>query len=275
MSNALEPTVTEAAPAHFFADGRPYSGRVFEVGDGRLFGEVMKPCPSCGGHGRSYRGQVCRRCRGDREIFDQALVFTAEALHKRVIAQDRRKAKKQSAELERLGAIEDAHLACVADHLEIYARAQTERGNAFLADCLDKSVKMGGLTAAQLEAMKRILDGLDADRQMFAGSRPVGEVGEQIEIEVSGVRSWKMQMPAYQGRGMQDVFVSLLVDAAGNALTMIHKSINVVAGERVVVRGMIRETDTRNGWTATRLGRPEIVARLAAAEEPVAAGYAP
>lgn len=273
MADALD-TLNEDAPAHFFADGRPYAGQVFESDSGRSFGEIMKTCPACGGCGKSRSGRVCRQCGGDRQIFDQALVFSADAIRKRMTAQDKRKAKKQDAELERLGAIEDAHLACVADHPEIYARAQAERGNAFLSDCLDKSVKMGGLTEAQLSAMKRILDGLDADRQMFAGSKPVGTSGDEIELEVRGVRTWKMQMPAYQGRGMQDVIVSLLVDEAGNALTMVHKSTSVAAGERAIVRGTVKEADSRNGWTATRLAKPQIVERLAAVEEPVAPGFA-
>lgn len=260
-------TGAETETAFFLKDGSPYVGAVFEMDDGRAFGEVTASCPACGGSGTGRRG-TCRRCNGTRSVFDQAIVYTEAQLEKLRAGQDKRRQRKQAAEIERLEAIHQAHLDCETQNQDVYDRARREPDQRFLADCLSKSEEHGGLSEAQLAKMRRILDDLDEDRLRYAGSVALGAIGDRVDAVLTGVRTWVQQVEAYVGAGMVDVHVSELMDEDGNAVVVVHRSLSFEPGERAVISGQVTEASDAKGWTRTRLSRVAVLERLPSIEPP-------
>ena len=249
--------------SYYLENGSSYDGPVFESQKGIRFGEMNVSCPACGGSGRSFRS-TCRKCGGSKTVFDQVKVYDEAALSRLIKARDRRRTKKQEGEIARQEAIDEGHAACVAEHADLFSRAEKERRNLFLQDLIDKSKLYGGLNDAQVTAMRRSLDALDAERARYAASKPLGEIGEVIAIEAECVAVRLITRPNYMKTDMVDVHVHELVDADGSAILFSASKPLLEAGERVRIEGTIAKTDDARGYPRTMLGSPKIMERLTA-----------
>lgn len=247
---------------YFLADGTPYRGQVFEDQKGKSFGEVYVDCWKCNASGRSRRGGSCSECRGERRTFDQALIFTRDQYEQRLKGRDRRNQKKMTAEADRLAAILERHEQFVAGHSDLFRRARRVADNTFIADLLAKSEIWGGLTEAQTNAMRTALDRMDDDAAFYAKSGPIGADGESVEIELVCRRSFQTTMAAFQGRGMETVFINELADRNQNAVSIISRKTLIPVGSVMRISGVIKGTDEKRGWCRTLLTKPSILENL-------------
>lgn len=239
---------------YYLVDGTAYEGQVFESEKGFSFGEADVPCPVCRGGGRNRRGGACPRCGGQRTIFDQIKIHTADELKKLQKAQDKRKNAKQNAEIARQAAILESHEDYVATHPVLFARAAAEKGNAFLQDLVAKSKQYGGLTDAQTAAMERSIAGMDAERSRYASSRAIGSVGDRIDREFDCVAVRTIQRPNYMRTAIEDVFVHEMRDDDGNAVVVVSRKTLFDATARVRIEGEITGIDTSRGYSRTLVG---------------------
>lgn len=249
--------------SYYLESGKPYDGPVFESQKGIRFGEMTLTCPACGGSGRSFRSS-CRKCGGSRTIFDQVKVYDEAGLARLIKDRARRRTKKQEGEIARQEAIDEGHATCVAEHADLFARAEKERGNLFLQDLIDKSRLYGGLNDAQVAAMRRSLDALDVERARYAASRPLGQVGDSIVIEAECVAVRVITRPNYMKTDMVDVHVHELMDENGSAILFSASKPLLEAGERVRIEALIAKTDDARGYPRTMLSSPKNLERLPA-----------
>lgn len=249
---------------HFLADGTPYRGQVYETEDGKSFGEISVDCWRCRGSGHGRRGGRCPECGGARAKFDQALVFTQEQLDVRLAGRERRSQKKMQAEADRLAAIRERHEQFVAEHQELFDRAAAAMDIPFVRDLMEKSEQWGGLTQAQVDALQRLLDRKDGDAAAYAGSAPVGVVGETIELELYCRSSFLKSVEAYQGRGMENVHINEFVDQSGNAVSILSRNFAMPIGQYAKIRGTVKGGDDKRGWHRTFLSKPVLIEQLTA-----------
>lgn len=253
-----EPNGVTTQASHFLSDGTEYRGEVFESRDGRfLFGEMDVPCAACNGSGRGMRGP-CPRCKGARTVFEQVKVYDEAGLSRLQKQQDKRRLSKQSAEIERQEAVALGHQDYVAAHKDIFERAVAERSNDFLQDLVAKSQQYGGLTDAQTRAMGNAIAKIDAERALYASSRPIGIEGDEIDREFECMRVFTTRRPNFQRTGMEDVHVHELRDDDGNAAIVFGRRSLAAEGDRIAVRATVARFDDRRGYSCTILGSAKV-----------------
>lgn len=256
--------VTHEPAELFLEDGTPYGGSVHETTNGKLFGEVTKTCRSCGGSGRSNRGRRgCGACDGQGSKFDQALVYTAQQLTIRNAAADKRSQKKMAAEADRLDAIRERYDQFVSENHELMQRASQAMEVSFVQSVMESAKTWGGMTESQVHALRDLLDRRDREVEAFSGSLPVGEPGDELELELRCFSSCQRSVEAFQGRGMEMVNINEFVDRDGNAVTILHKTFSMKTGEVARISGVVRGGDVYRGWARTFLKKPVLLEMLA------------
>jgi len=236
----------------FLADGHPYDGTVFETENGIRFGEMDVSCPTCGGSGRSFRG-ICKRCSGNKTIFEQVKLYDEKSLNRLTQNRERRKNKKQAGEIARQEAIDQGHLDCVQANQDLFNRAEKEKGNPFLQDLIEKSQKYGGLTDAQTSAMRRILDGLDIERIRYANSTPIGKVGDELEIMATCIAIHRIRKPNYMRTDMEEIFVHEMLGENGASISFIAKKPMIDVDTNALLKGKVAKIDETRGYPRTML----------------------
>lgn len=253
---------TLAGQAWFLADGTRHTGDVFETADGKPFGEVEADCRSCGGTGRFRfnKRRPCRVCDGEKVVFDQARLYTEAEIAAKESRQRKAAATRESKRVERESNALIGHQAFVDANPELWARMQASE-DKFVQDVSMKSMQWGGLTEAQLEAVKNTFKRQDEEKTLYANSAHVGAVGDRIEVEVECRGGTSFMAKAFKGRRMEQIFISELADKAGNCFVTITSAFSMERGERALIRGTVKKHDERKGWARTQLNRVMILER--------------
>jgi hypothetical protein len=240
-------------PDWFLLDGSPYGGETFRDKDGKTFGRAWVPCRDCSGNGRKG-GRTCQACMGDTETWDRVRLQTSAELSSKSRRRDATRARSQA-----LSAARDADRAArwtafAAAEAPLVARIRAS-GDAFATEVLDKAETFGGMTDRQREAVVAHLDKAAADLALHARSAPVGTPGDRIEVAVTCLRQWSFTGKSF-GKGAREVFVSEMMDEAGNAYSVASQSFRMAEGERGTVAGTVKEHDAeRHPWCRTILTR--------------------
>ncbi|EHP94493.1 hypothetical protein [Methylorubrum extorquens] len=253
--DAKPDTTTE----YFLEDGEPYEGGVFEDDKGKPFGEALVSCWKCGGSGRWRGRRKCFACDGNKEIEEQVRLYTGPQLEKREKAREKRRAKATEAEAVKRAEIAARYVVFRDENAHLLERAEAYKDDKFVGEMLAKAEIWGSLTCAQLDALGDCLDRKDRIARIYADSKPVAKPGERIEIEVTCTGSAKWIQKKFKGRGREEMFLTDLLDAEGNALYAITPNFGMAEGERAIVKGTVKGYDERPGWHRTQLIRVAVV----------------
>lgn len=264
MSETTHETPAPDAPAEWhLADGTAYRGEVFEDAQGKPFGEAWVSCPSCAGNGRS-RGRQCKACGGDGESWDQVRLVSAADQRAKERRRDATRARTQAKADVREAGRKAAWEAFSAAEAPLIARIRAS-DNAFAQDVLAKVENWGGMTDKQREAVVAALDKDVEDRAVHARSAPFGEVGDKVEVDVTCRRRSSFLGKGYAGSGTREVFITEMLDDAGNAFSVVSQSFSLDPGDRARVSGTVKEHDLkRRAWCQTVLTRAKALSRVPA-----------
>lgn len=252
----------DTTTGYFLEDGTAYRGGVFEDEKGKPFGEAYVSCWKCGGSGRWRGRRKCFTCDGQKEIEEQVRLYTAPQLEKREQARQKRREKATAAAAVKQAEIAARYLVFKDENAHLIERAEVYKDDKFVGEMLAKAEIWGSLTCAQLDALGECLDRKDRIAKIYADSKPVAQPGERIEIEVTCTGSAKWIQKKFRGRGREEMCLTDLVDAEGNALYAITPNFSMAAGERAVVKGTVKGYDERPGWPRTQLIRLAVVEAL-------------
>ncbi|GJD87718.1 hypothetical protein BHAOGJBA_1223 [Methylobacterium hispanicum] len=250
--------------AWFLEDGTPYAGGVFEDDKGKPFGEALVTCWKCGGSGRWRGRRKCFPCEGGGEIDEQVRLYTGPQLEKREQARLKRRAKADEAAALKKREIAARYLVFRDENAHLLERAEACKDDKFVGEMLAKAEIWGSLTCAQLDALGECLDRKDRIARIYADSKPVAQPGERVEIEVTCTGSAKWIQKKFKGRGREEMCLTDLLDAEGNALYAITPNFSMAEGERAVIKGTVKGYDERPGWPRTQLIRVAVVEVLPA-----------
>lgn len=259
----MKETSTIETPEWFTADGSSYEGEVFHNDKGKPFGEVTTGCFKCGGTGRYKRKFECLKCGGEGQLFEQPRLFTAKEIEakqrsKTRLAEAKAEADRQRAE-ERAVAYQDFLLRNQPMVERIIAS-----GDKFALDVLSSAEEWGAPTDAQWEAVVNKLDKIDLERRTYGNSRPVGTVGERLDLEVTCTGRSSFMGKRFGGKRPPEIFVTEMVCPEGNAFVSLSESFSLNPGERAIVRGTVKEHDLeRRAWPRTTLSRVAVLEMLA------------
>jgi hypothetical protein len=258
----------DEADAYYLADGSTYEGSVFVDDKGVTFGEVTLDCAKCQGSGKWRRGMTCNACGGERTVFDQQRLYTAAQLAQRRKEQERRRDKKQGAERDRQEAIRIRREEFESEHGDLFQRARSHTDIRYVEDVLGKLAETGFLSQGQVDALRSIVDEREAMRRLYASSRPIGQAGDRVEVEVTGHRLHSFTHQSRFSGQEERVFVSEMTDREGNALFAMSSTFTLEPGATAVIRGTVKETDDRHGWVRTQLSRPMLVSPATTPDAP-------
>lgn len=256
----------------FTGDGEPYSGNVFENDKGKPYGKLNVGCPRCGGSGRYRRKFDCMKCDGEGVLFEQPRLYSAKEIESRErrkakVAQDRQEAEEARA-ADRAVAYQDFLL-----RNETMVERVLASGDRFALDVLSSAEKWGAPTDAQWAAVVEKLDRIDREKALYGSSRPVGQVGDRMDLELTCTGRSSFMGKGY-GRGRtREVFVTEMADGDGNAFVSVSESFSLRPGERASLRGTVKGHDLeRRDWPRTELSRVAVLERLPSLDETPAPG---
>lgn len=253
----------------FLKDGSPYDGDAFEDDKGKPFGEITIGCGKCGGSGRWRRGRAkgdCFACEGVGSKFEQVRLYTEPEIDRLAAQRAKRQEAKLAEERERQHQRELAAVGFRENNAELLLRAEARRSNKFVADLLYKLDEWGSLTGPQTSALVRALDRMDEDERLYANSKELFGVGERVDIEVLCRNVNSFFGKKFKGKGTQQVFITEMIDADGNAIIAVTPNFTMEEGDRALLRGTVKGYDDRRGWASTVLTRVKVIEPRAAME---------
>ncbi len=245
---------------------------------------VVDPCSRCGGRGGSdawkFTGYTCYRCngRGD-EPARQERLYTAEQLAKLNATQAKKAANKQAkfdaaraVEAAAIAARKEAFQAEHADLLQWLSEAGVEHSDSwddgtinyrdgFLGDMLRRANERAEWSEAQVAAIIKVRAQRLEERAKAATSRHVGTIGERLELTVTVERETSFLRRPFQSYRdhMEEVFVTTLRDAAGNALVVMSPVFREAVGSTISIRATVKDHKEFRGELQTNLNRVSVV----------------
>jgi len=248
----------------FLSDGTPYTGEDFQDAKGKPFGEMDVACAKCRGSGKRRFGRrrfgSCQECGGRKKVFEQVRIYSEAQIERKESTRQARRATitaqaavKEAAAAARWQAWSDENAALVE-------RAR-EADDPWMNDVLLRGEIYGSLTEGQVRAMREKIAELDAERRACLASRPVGSEKERLNLEVTCRRRGSFMGRGFGRRkGSREVFVTEMVDDAGNALIAITENFKLSAGDKASIRATVKEHDhERKPWPVTVLTRIEVL----------------
>jgi hypothetical protein len=263
---APKPAKAEAPPAKknwFLSDGTPYKGEDFRDPKGKPFGEMDVACGKCRGSGKRRFGRKfgrCQACDGDKTVFTQVRIYSEAEINRKEKARMDRRAVISTMAKERRAAGDARWSAWCSENAELVERAR-ETNDPFIVDVLSRGEVYGSLTEPQTKAVRRKIAELDAERRACIGSRPVAAPGVRQVMEVTCRRRGSFMGKKFgRGRGSREVFVTEMVDDAGNALICISDAFKLEKGDRASINATVKTHDEeRKAWPVTVLTRIKIL----------------
>jgi hypothetical protein len=270
--------------ALFDRHGSPWTGAYH--GTDKPFAMVRDACHRCGSPGyieayRHVEGGICFRCLGSgREPADREVrLYTADQLAKlNATAQRKADRKATAAEMARAKAQAEASARRVsfeANNAELLAWLRgagsgcdgEEYRDGFLGDMLRRADRDADWSDGQREALLRSFERAKADAERARASGHVGTIGERRQfvamVERESTYERRAFMPSWGG-ATETVYITTLRDASGNALVVKSPSFRAAVGERLTIKGTVKDHTEFRGERQTMLARVAIVAEVRA-----------
>lgn len=258
----------------FERNGTEFTGTALTSEKGKPFFNRRVPCGRCGGQARidCYRhveGGICFKCFGARFTGTETVaLYTADKLANLNATADKRNARKIADTAAKVAAAQaeaearrEAFQAAHADVLPwLSAAAHDDAGNVrdgFLGYMWTQATKAYRLSEAQVSAIRASMERAKAAKDKAAASRHVGTVGERITLAVTVERESSYSRTAFGSwSGQQEeVFITTMRDAAGNALVVKSPSFRVPVGYVITLRGTVKDHSDFRGEAQTILQR--------------------
>jgi hypothetical protein len=255
-----------ANPILFRRNGRRYVGHTLT--NGKTIGyNARRACSRCGGAGYAekwrHTGLTCFDCGGSGHRGTEFHpLYTAEKLAKLDAAQAKRDAAKAAKLAARQAAIaavrESTRAAFEAQHGALLARA-AHLTDAFVVDLVARARQTNALSEKQAALLVDACDRADARVIAAAKSSHVGSIGARIEVPVTVDRIASYERVAFGSYGVETVWITTLVDAAGNQLVVKSPRFHQEKGATFTLRATVKEHTVYQGAAQTVVQRPVAV----------------
>jgi hypothetical protein len=244
------------------------AGQVLNPGKHSCEYLYIVPCHRCGGQGGSnawaHTGWTCFLCGGaGHRGKKRAKAYTIEKLEKLNVAAERRRIKKERAQLQlREKAERELAERRVAFHkenpgaYELIKETAERTDNRFLADITRSIEGFGNISEAQLSAALLTVQRIKESEDRREKSEHVGTVGERTELTLTIEK--RIRLDAYHYYGPVS-YINLCRDQDGNSVKYKGTASIGTEGDTVTLKATIKEHDVYREEKGTWITRPKVV----------------
>jgi hypothetical protein len=249
-------------PELFYRDGKPYTGsNATTTPKGYSVTEPVT-CGRCMGSGHySYCqmwGTTCFDCKGRKMVIDTVPLYTADKLAKLNVAEQKRNAKKASAQeakqAEAARIVAENTAKFDAEHADLLvALGSLIESKPIIADIVRKGREKGSITDPQKSVLVNAVASAQQHAAVQAASTHFGAIGDKVNVKVTVTHNANFVRPSFRGYGEETVYITSMTDANGNVFITKTPNFNEPKGDTFTLTGIVKEHSDYRGVKQTVL----------------------